>query len=160
MDIRSFPKQEFQVTIAIHWQRHHHLMLPNWSQIIIAKSIFNILIPRFHFCGNTFKILRTFNVLNWCNGEIRTHNQIIKISDNDGPSITCQNQTPFKIYTSRHKCGGDFTVPEPSVQDCNTTSWTVTYKLQDKYGVFDDNAPFVNDNVVVFGVQQQLWTFL
>ncbi|MCB9308755.1 MAG: hypothetical protein H6567_01690 [Lewinellaceae bacterium] len=102
-------------------------------------------------CGNTFKILRTFNVLNWCNGEIRTHNQIIKISDNDGPSITCQNQTPFKIYTSRHKCGGDFTVPEPSVQDCNTTSWTVTYKLQDKYGVFDDNEPFVNDNVVVFG---------
>ena len=102
-------------------------------------------------CGNTYKILRAFNVLNWCSGVVKTHNQIIKISDTTAPQIICGNNIPYSIYTEKHKCTADFTVPAPVATDCNTTSWSVAYKLKDTHGNFDENLPFVTDNVVQFG---------
>jgi len=51
-------------------------------------------------CGNTFKIIRTWSVLNWCSGELITtdidgddHEQIIKILDETPPIITIADIT-------------------------------------------------------------------
>gem|GEM_PF-1181069 len=52
-------------------------------------------------CGTSFKILRTWTVIDWCNGTIITTGvggednvQVIKIADKVGPTIT---RTPFSV---------------------------------------------------------------
>lgn len=132
----------------------YELAIPNVNDITKLLSNNNCRIniqftdTEIPLCGDTYKILRSFNVLNWCSGAVRTHNQIIKIYDDILPQMICGSSTPYQKYTEKHKCTADFTVPEPIVTDCNTTSWSINYKVQDKYGNFDENQPFINDNVV------------
>ncbi len=39
-------------------------------------------------CGETFTIVRTWSVLDWCTGDITTDEQIIKVKDLEAPSIS------------------------------------------------------------------------
>jgi len=44
-------------------------------------------------CGNSYKILRTWTINNWCSGENSTHEQLIKVEDSTGPEINTENIT-------------------------------------------------------------------
>jgi subtilisin-like proprotein convertase family protein len=80
-------------------------------------------------CSHSYKILRTHKVVEWCSGQVITHNQIIKVIDNEGPTLTCpQNVT---ISTDDFDCTATYTVPLPVVK--NECSDLLDYHLSYNY---------------------------
>ncbi|MBK8626742.1 MAG: T9SS type A sorting domain-containing protein [Saprospiraceae bacterium] len=103
-------------------------------------------------CGNTYKIVRDWTVLDWCNGIILRHAQLIAIKDNQGPVVSCPLDQNYDIFTQDHACTADFEVPAPIViSDCNSTTWSVGYLLADNNGLAPVNGQYITDNVVQIG---------
>jgi len=100
----------------------------------------------FDICGASKKILRKWLVLDWCTGEERTENQIIKILDEIAPICTSQPDFIDDIATDQGKCTGTYNVPPPIVIfECSEYKYTVAYKLRG-----EDGNPFedpIQDNV-------------
>lgn len=49
--------------------------------------------PRIDICTNTYKFVRTFTVIDWCDvNEIRTFNQLVKVGDFSSPMIVIPTQ--------------------------------------------------------------------
>jgi len=103
-------------------------------------------------CGNSYKIVRDWTVLDWCNGLIKKYSQLIAVKDKVAPVVSCAADQVFEIFTQDHECNADFTVPAPIViSDCNTTTWTVAYLLADKTGNAPVDGQYIEDNVVYSG---------
>ncbi len=101
-------------------------------------------------CGNTFKVIRSWTVLNWCDGDVRRHTQLIDIKDNEGPEVSCPISNSFVLYTKPYTCTADFTVPAPVIKaECNSTTWTIAYELKDDHGL--PTGVYINDNVEIAG---------
>lgn len=80
-------------------------------------------------CGNTYKILRRWVILDWCSGKVIDHNQIIKVIDEVAPEVVCPKDFTMgmKVYT----CGSEGKLPEPlSVIDCNSWTYDVFSRLE------------------------------
>lgn len=78
-----------------------------------------------NFCANSYMIVRTWTVVEWCSGSSRTGTQIIKVLDQQAPTITC----PAPIIansTSSTGCGGSVTIPPAQVSDNCSSSVSVT----------------------------------
>jgi uncharacterized repeat protein (TIGR01451 family) len=100
-------------------------------------------------CGNSFKVIRTWTALDWCNKESMQHTQFIEVKDTQAPIVTCRSNHTYIMYTERSKCSADFHVPKPaSILDCNSTTWTVAYLLADNNGLAPANGTYISDNVV------------
>ncbi len=67
-------------------------------------------------CNNTYKVVRTFTVIDWCNtGNIRTFTQVVKVGDFDAPTIVLPTQDlnfdgmpddgPLVFTTNAPNCG-------------------------------------------------------
>jgi len=69
----------------------------------------------------TFKILRTWTVLNWCDGTTETAVQIIKVVDEDAPEISASSITLLTNQSSgsgnHTECFSSGLIPAPSVTD-------------------------------------------
>jgi len=65
-------------------------------------------------CGNVMKIARSWSVVNWCTGELEEFYQLIKIADEEGPSVVMDD-----VYTSTHawKCSADIWFDPPQLHD-------------------------------------------
>ena len=83
-------------------------------------------------CGNTFKIIRTWTVLDWCTGSVITSNssgdniQIIKVVDTTPPSVTMLPYTVSANVPGVHPqpcTSQDFLPPANISDECN--DWTV-----------------------------------
>ena len=100
----------------------------------------------FDICGASIKVLRQWVVIDWCTGEERTENQIIKILDDQAPICTAIPDFTSEIPTDEGLCTGTYEVPAPIVIfECSEYSYIVGYKLSDVNG-----DPFENpiyDNV-------------
>jgi len=79
------------------------------------------------FCGeSSFRITRTWTILDWCGRGVRTHTQIIDVLDNDGPMISLDSG-PIQISATDHDCNGvvdltpDITVTDACSEPVNTT---------------------------------------
>lgn len=89
----------------------------------------------FDLCGASFKVLRQWNVLDWCTGEERIDLQIIKIIDDLPPVCTSVPDFYNNIPTDEHECTGTFLVPPPTVIfECSEWTYKVGYKLRDENG--------------------------
>lgn len=100
-------------------------------------------------CGNTYKVIRDWTVLDWCSGGIRRYTQLIAIKDKVPPVVVCAEDQVYSIFTADHECIADFKVPAPVVvSDCNTTTWSVAYLLADQNGAAPANGQYIQDNVV------------
>lgn len=99
----------------------------------------------FNLCGAGIKVLRQWNVIDWCTGRDTTGNQTIKVIDDINPVCTAPPDTLI-ISTDSGKCSGTFSVPPPIVvSECSAWTYIVGYKLRDPSG-----NPFVDpiyDNV-------------
>ncbi len=76
---------------------------------------------RLRACAQTYKILREWLIIDWCTGLSRDSVQIIKVSDEAGPLLTCyQNIT---ISTLSNSCTGEADIPlPPFISDCSPAS--------------------------------------
>ncbi len=73
-----------------------------------------------------YKLLRTWTVLDWCTGKIRTHQQIIKITDDEGPEIIYPDS--IILNTDAHHCTGQWDVHDVWFND--NCSQDVTYSIR------------------------------
>ena len=82
--------------------------------------------PVIDICSGAYKVVRTWDILDWCNPNQFIHwDQIIKVGDFTPPSVTCPGEDydwdgtldPLVISTSPFSCTASFSVPLPSVTD-------------------------------------------
>ncbi len=110
-------------------------------------------------CPGSFKVLRTWKVLDWCEAKIKEHIQIIKVLDEDGPIIACP---PIQsIYVDPWTCLADFKVPHPTIifECTDSTTYTVQYKFGNEIGEEPgEDVPWEDENVVA--VKDNLGNFL
>ncbi|MBK8735530.1 MAG: hypothetical protein IPL98_06365 [Saprospiraceae bacterium] len=69
-------------------------------------------------CAQTYKILREWLIIDWCTGRTLDTVQIIKVTDDTPPLLTCyQNIT---VSTQSNSCTGVVDIPlPPFVSDCS-----------------------------------------
>ncbi|MEM7575244.1 MAG: HYR domain-containing protein, partial [Bacteroidota bacterium] len=84
--------------------------------------------PRIETCPQTYKFVRTFTVIDWCNpGQIETFTQLVKVGDFDAPDITAPTQDlnfdgvadegPLFFSTSNPDCSANFLIPAGNATD-------------------------------------------
>ncbi len=66
-------------------------------------------------CDGAYKILREWLVIDWCTGESITHNQIIKVSDGQGPGLACPQN--LSVSTDAFTCCATVDLPDMIVTD-------------------------------------------
>ena len=90
----------------------------------------------FNICGNSIKVLRKWLVVDWCTGQERTENQIIKILDDLAPiTPSTPGVDVVVIPTEPGECTATFEVPDPIVEfECSDYTYTVAYKTRDENG--------------------------
>ncbi|MFZ1790223.1 MAG: T9SS type A sorting domain-containing protein [Saprospiraceae bacterium] len=93
---------------------------------------------RFELCGSAFKILRVWEVIDWCNGRDTTFGQIIKYLDKIPPVCTVNPNDVVVLQTDPKKCTATYKVPPPKATDCSAFSYIVGYRLRDHLGGFGD----------------------
>lgn len=71
-------------------------------------------------CAKSYKLLREWKVIEWCNNEVIEHTQIIKVEDKRGPSIDCP--ADMTISTDPLDCHADYTVDDAMVDDYGCSS--------------------------------------
>lgn len=87
-------------------------------------------------CEGSYKVLRTWKVLDWCTGDIKTEHQVIKVIDNKAPQVTCAQEN-IQVGASAYECKGTWNVVAPEVTDaCSSTSYKVDYQYADQNGNF------------------------
>ena len=69
----------------------------------------------FPICQNSYKILRTWTVHDWCTSQNITYTQTIKVLDKAAPSIFCPND--INLSTENDDCFGSLIIPSPGVND-------------------------------------------
>lgn len=90
-------------------------------------------------CGGGFKVLRTWNVMDNCSGDIIDHIQIIKIEDQSTPTIHCPSDI---TVTGGYDCGAVVELPDPIIG--SGCSGTPNYTVTVNGGVVnEDNGRFI-----------------
>ena len=82
-------------------------------------------------CGNQIKILRRWNIIDWCTDQDKVKDQIIEVVDDRGPILryTTENRIINVDYES---CLSTIkSVPYPiEVHDCSETTYSISYKYK------------------------------
>ncbi|MFZ2898315.1 MAG: HYR domain-containing protein, partial [Saprospiraceae bacterium] len=62
-------------------------------------------------CGDSYKILRKWLIIDWCTAEQATYDQLIKVLDQTGPSVDCPDgPVTINVYQSSYQQGGPHTI--------------------------------------------------
>ena len=100
----------------------------------------------FDICGGGYKIIRTWNVYDWCHDTDPsipnpfTCIQVIKVEDKAAPTITCPG--PLTYDASSSVCAASVSLPPAQVTDV-CSSWEV--KVLTPFGIVDGNGgPLLN----------------
>ncbi len=95
-------------------------------------------------CENSYKVIRTHKVLEWCTGSVIIHNQIIKVMDNEGPELQCP--TDVSISTDANSCDAVYVAVRPEIlRECSAN---LTYALS--YNSYNED----DDEFITTGVDQ------
>ncbi len=121
-------------------------IFPNNSYCELNATFADQVLP---ICESSFKVLRTWIVLDWCTAEIKEEYQIIKVVDNENPIVTCVPDNPYAVSADPYDCNGLWLVPDPIViYDCSSTSYTVQYLQADDNGNPPLNGIYIDDDVI------------
>lgn len=97
---------------------------------------------RIDICEKSYKLLRTHKVIEWCSGQVIVHNQVIKVEDNEGPTLACP--VNVTVSTDDYACGATYIAPRPEIS--NECSNVLNYVLS--YNSFNQvDSEFVTTNV-------------
>jgi subtilisin-like proprotein convertase family protein len=94
---------------------------------------------RVDICKNSYKLIRTHKVIEWCSGQVIVHNQIIKVADEDGPDLECPDNVT--INADDYTCSATYLVPKPQIyEECSDV---LIYSLSYfPAGDLDDEYPY------------------
>jgi subtilisin-like proprotein convertase family protein len=82
-------------------------------------------------CPGSFKIFRSWLVIDWCAGESVEYDQIIKVVDNEGPEVVCpQGPVTINVYSGAYQqngphdiCTGNVVIPAIEVVGDNCSGY-------------------------------------
>ena len=120
---------------------------------------------RFDNCDGTYKIRRRWTIINCCTSQITEHDQIIKVSDNVGPTLTCPAN--LTVGTDPFQCCATVDLPDVVVSDnCSrikrvsamvttfdpqTNQQTGMFTVPGSVSDFPGNNYWDSDTLAVFG---------
>ena len=89
----------------------------------------------FPLCGNGFKIIRRWVIIDWCSGQVLERDQIIRVKDTSPPDIL-DDLDHLYIDSDPYVCGGvNIGLPLPNYVDCNDeVDLEVIYETYDANG--------------------------
>ena len=64
-------------------------------------------------CENSYKIIRTHKVVEWCSGQVIVHNQIIKVVDDQGPQMNCPKNVT--VSANEYDCYASYVAQVPEI---------------------------------------------
>lgn len=111
---------------------------------------------RLDICEGSYKIVRNFQLLEWCSGEVIEHTQVIKVEDVEGPEFDPILDTT--ISAGEFQCAADHFVAMPEILfDCSDEfSFEVFHRPAFSTGepvedtlYFDDNVFNVNGGAII-----------
>ncbi len=130
----------------------------------------------FPICGNSYKRIYSWTVLDWCSGEIAEYDQVVKVEDSEPLVVTCApddldpadvaffqsigvnlaSEMPYLTTTNPGACSGDWEfVPNLVIDNPCDDAYTVqlSYLLADPNDPLnpDPLADYITDNVVTDG---------
>jgi hypothetical protein len=105
----------------------------------------------FDLCGDSYKIVRSWFLIDWCTSLSVTKNQFIYVIDTEGPEVKCQDS--IGLSTSIYSCVTDKVgLPAPTVlYDCNDTRVDLTirdvigFNISGSYLVKENDKFYVDD---------------
>lgn len=118
--------------------------------------------PRQETCPETYRFLRTYTVVDWCQPEnIETFGQLVKVGDFETPDISPPTQDlnfdgepdsgPLFFSTSQDDCSSTFLLPAATLTDnCSESSSYVAFILpfgdasEVPFGPFEENDPIID----------------
>jgi len=65
-------------------------------------------------CVGSYKIIRTWTLVDWCTNDIVTYNQIIKVEDAEA-AIDCPGDIALETNTNTKSCEADFDIPDGKI---------------------------------------------
>ncbi|MBK8699591.1 MAG: T9SS type A sorting domain-containing protein [Saprospiraceae bacterium] len=103
---------------------------------------------RIDVCPKSYKIIRKWKLLEWCNSQVIEHTQIIKVIDDQGPKMECP--ADVTISTDALDCNRDYTPEKPvvTVECSGVLTYDLYYYSPDASGQLPQGAVFIKDNVV------------
>ncbi len=105
-------------------------------------------------CGGGRKIVRTWTVLDWCTVQIVEQTQIIKLVDDQGPTLTCPSD--ITVGTEFWYCYANVSVPKPVAYD--NCSDITTLSLASSGGTVVQYGNNFVINGLVLGTYLVTWT--
>lgn len=81
-------------------------------------------------CHNSKKVIRTWTIVDWCNGRSRLFTQLIKATDDEGPTVVVDDVT---VSVDPWVCAGNFLLPKPRILHDNCDD-NPTYTVQGPLG--------------------------
>lgn len=88
---------------------------------------------KFESCNSSsYKLLRRWEVVDWCSGDVVEHNQYIHVQDQKKP--VCIIPDYIDISTNWSDCYATFKVPAPEVDDCSAVHIKAGYKFASEGG--------------------------
>lgn len=110
----------------------HPILTGGHCELITTYSDFSI-----DICGGSRRILRTWRVVDYCNGHFKEHIQILKLTDTTAPEISCLSD--FEVNTDSYSCYATVTLPETSaIENCSELTITPSWSFGSGYGPFND----------------------
>lgn len=93
---------------------------------------------------SSFKILRKWTILDWCEGTVLVHNQIIKVLDTVPPTFTPLDDVT--ISTDLWGCGASWTLPSDVIGDNCTTTGAIKVTYGSSQGTITGSTLVIPDN--------------
>ncbi len=124
---------------------------------LCGSTAINFEDQKFEICGDfSYKILRTWTILDWCENAapVTTHQQIIKVIDIEKPIVVAPADT-IMVFTIGFDCQADWNIEPPAfVYDCGFAlnpermTYSVDYLLADpETGTAPVDGDYISDNV-------------
>jgi len=83
-------------------------------------------------CEGSYKMLRNYILVDWCDNSTLEYLQIIKVLDTEGPSIA--PIADITAGTSSNDCSGNIILPTASATDCGTASGDIDFEYSASQG--------------------------
>lgn len=105
-------------------------------------------------CGASFKIVRKWDIFDWCTGTKITHHQIIAVTDKKAPEPVCPSD--ITIGTDAYNCTGEMLNLKAGVDAQDCSDWDVSFQVIDSRGLNQSQA-YIQDSLLV-GIPMGVYT--
>ena len=93
---------------------------------------------KFDGCGySAYKLKRTWEIVDWCTGDVVEHDQYIHVYDRTAPIVYVESH--IEVISDALDCDANFTLPYPEVDDCSH------YRMEAGYQEISSEEPNYDD---------------